>query len=154
MTLKKAVTVLILVLAYGCSEKQSEIIYLYPADRSQVVTIISNYTARGRAIAIGKHSEMPEKGYVLLDISGIREGGDEIGICWDKNGHRWEMVNNGSRVINNKLDTTQYVFRDEWFKDKRGIANPEYYWQPNCFTVGTLDFSKHKPKENGIVERK
>lgn len=139
----------------GCVavESKSNILYLYPKDSSQVVTVFSNYSDNTRTIAVGRHSVSPKSNYVKLDISKIRDDGDAIGICWNKNGHSWEMVNNDAKIVEIKLDTTKYVVRENWFRDKREIPNSAYYEGTDCFVVETFDYSKPKPPENGIVER-
>ena len=139
----------------GCvMESKSNIIVLLPNDESEAITIFSDYSANRRTIAVGRHSIKPKSDYILLDISNIREDGDTIGVCWKKNGHNWEMVNNNAKVIEVKLDTSKYVFRENWYRDERGIHNSLYYEEVNCFIVGALDFSKPYPKENGRVVRK
>ena len=134
-------------------ESKSNVLYLYPNDKSQAITIFSNYSKETRLVAVGKHETIPKSNYILLNISKIRKDGDAIGVCWNKNGHRWEMVNNGAEVLKIELDTTKYIFRSSWFKDDRDIPSSTYYENEGCFVVETLDYSKPKPKENGIVER-
>ncbi len=74
------------------SERDSNVIHLYSKDKSQVVSIISNYTKKERIIAVGKHTSKPKKDYIELDISKTTELDDQFGICWNSNGHKWEMV--------------------------------------------------------------
>lgn len=134
-------------------ELKSDIIYLYPKDKSQTVTVLSDYLNNKRIIAVGKHTSKPESDYIELDISKITKLGDEIGICWEKNGHKWEIANDKAEIVSNELDTTMYVFRNSWFKDEDGIPNAKYYREDNCFTVGTFNKSEHYPTENGTVDK-
>lgn len=106
-----------------------------------------------RIIAKGKHRNKPKTDYYILDISNITDLGDEIGVCWGTNGKEWEVVNDKAKIIETNIDTIKYVFRENWFNDERGIPNTKYYIKNNCFTFGTLSYSKHSPKENGYIER-
>ena len=138
---------------FSCSsERKNNVIYLYSKDKSQVVSIISNYSKKERIIALGKHISKPKKDYIILDISKITKLDDEFGICWNSNGYKWEMVNDKARIVKVSLDTTKYVFRESWFEDE-GTPNTKYYTKAKCFIVGALNYSKHYPEENGSVER-
>ena len=144
----------IIILFFSCnSNKRDNIVYLYSQDKLQTITIISDYNKNERIVANGKHTSKPKTNYYKLDISNITELGDEIGVCWSINGHNWELVNDKAKVIKVNIDTSKYVFRKSWFRDKRKIPTPKYYRQTNCFTVGMLNYSKHKPLENGSVSR-
>lgn len=147
------VTLLFALLISCGSERKSKIVYLYPKDKSQVISIISNYNKNERIIALGKYTSTPKNNYILLDISGTTKLDDQIGICWDINGHKWEMVNDKAKVLENTLDTSKYVFRENWFRNDQGIPNTKYYIKENCFTVGFLNYSKPFPKQNGVIER-
>ena len=127
--------------------------YLYSSDKTQVISVISDYNKNKRFVINGKYKSIPENGYIELDISEVPKIGDELGVCWNINGHKWEMVSDNSKIVKIKLDTTKYIFRENWFKDKDGAPTPTYYRQNNCFTVGVSNYSKHKPSDNGIVER-
>ncbi|PQJ16577.1 hypothetical protein [Aureicoccus marinus] len=138
---------------FSCgSERKNNVIHLYSKDKSQVVSIISNYNKKERIIAVGKHISKPVKDYIELDISKTTKLDDQFGICWNTNGHKWEMVNDKAKIVKVALDTTIYVFRESWFKDK-GTPNTKYYIKTDCFVVGALNYSEHYPEENGSVER-
>lgn len=153
MIISRVFLVVMLFTMFSCdSEKKSRIIHLYSKDRSQVVSVISDYVKNERIIAVGKHKSKPVKDYIKLDISETSKIGDEIGICWNVNGNQWEMVNDKTKVVKWNLDTTKYVFRENWFKDG-GSPNAKYYRQSDCYTVGVLNYSKQFPEENGWVEK-
>lgn len=142
----------LILLVLSCKNvNRSKVLYLYPLDRSQVVSVISNYSYNKRIIANGKHSKKPTSNYYELDISEVTELGDEIGICWKESG--WEIVCDKSKITLSKIDTTQYTLREHWFKDSSGITNAKYYRKSNCFTVGFLNYSVMFPSENGHIER-
>ncbi len=135
------------------SEKRNDIVYLYSKDKTQVITIISDYDKNKRTIAVGKHSSKPKMNFIELDISEITRLGDELGVCWGINGHTWELVNHKAKVTEIKLDTTKYIFKENWYKDDRGVPNAKYYRKENCFTFETINYTEHYPKANGYVEK-
>ena len=151
--MNRILLVIVMFVFFSCgSERKNNVIYLYSKDKSQVVSIISDYTKKERIIAVGKHTSKPKKDYIELDISKTTKLDDQFGICWNTNGHKWEIVNDKAKVTKVNLDTTKYVFRENWFKNK-GTPNTKYYIKTDCFVVGALNYSEHYPEENGSVER-
>ena len=150
------ITFLILLnLILSCSvDKKAKLMYLYSKDKSQVVTIISNYGSNQRIIANGKHSSKPDSEYILLDISNKDLLNDEIGICWGKNGKVWQLFNDNTEVYENKFDSSKYVFKNKCNLDERNIPTPSFYRESNCFTTEFFASSNMKPSGNGLVERK
>ena len=147
--------IFISIFLFGCNiEKKSKLMYLYSKDNSGIVTIISNYKSKERIIANGKHSSKPKDGYVLIDISNKDLINDEIGICWNKNGKVWQVVNAGTNIIVNKLDSDLYEFKTSWDLDERGIPTPKFYRQSDCYTTEFFESSFLNPEGNGYVERK
>lgn len=148
--------ILISLLFSNCIEygdSKSEIVYLIQKDTSQVITVFSDYSTKRRIVAVGRHNSIPQESIILLDISEIPELGDELGVCWNTNENGWELVNDKATVIENKLDSSKYVFQKSWPRDEKNIPTPIYYWKDNCFTVGMSSHSKPKPEENGFVKR-
>ncbi|WP_281228763.1 hypothetical protein [Flavobacterium aquiphilum] len=145
---------LICLLFVNCdSNERSTCIYLYSKDKSQVISILSDYGNNERIIAVGKVVTQPVKNYVKLDISEVVELGDEIGVCWLGKKKGWQLVNDKSKIINVRLDTTKYIIKTSWYQDEKGIPNTTYYENENCYTVGTLNYSKVHPYGNGYIER-
>ncbi|GEM_PF-3786353 len=152
----KVILILCLLTVFDCTHygnSKSAVIYLMPNDKSQTITIFSNYITNRRIIALGKHRDIPEDNIILLDISKVPKLADEIGVCWNKKGHNWEVVNDKAIVLENKLDTTKYVFREKWFVDEFGIPRGSYYWEDNCFTIGVASHYEPRPQGNGYIER-
>jgi hypothetical protein len=146
------ITILVFLQSCG-TERRNEFIYVYSKDKSNVITIISDYSKNERIIAVGKHSSKPERDYYLVDISKVTHLGDELGVCWGPDGNNWEIANHKAEILEANIDTTRYVFRGYWFQDKHGIPNTLYYIEDNCFTFETLNYTEHYPIENGSVER-
>ncbi|MBO6879967.1 hypothetical protein [Winogradskyella sp.] len=145
---------LLSLLSLSCANKgRNEVVYLYSKDKSQVVSVFSNYDKDVRFIVDGKFDYKPDSKYYKIDISNVTELGDEIGVCWRINGNEWEIVNDNARIIEVKIDSTRYIFKENWNQDERGIPNAKYYRMKNCYTVDMLSYTEHFPKENGSVER-
>jgi hypothetical protein len=115
---------------------------LYPKDKSQAITVITKGDIR--YIINGSHNRLPDTNYIKIDISQIDPVGDEIGVCWNKSKYRWEAVNHNSRIIENKLDTSQFKFNISWEVDDRGIPNSAKYHQDMCGSTGTDSFAPLK----------
>lgn len=112
---------------------------LQPSDKSQSVSILTKDDIR--YIINGIHTTLPDSNYVKVDISEIDPIGDEIGVCWNNGRYRWELVNHGSRILENKLDTTQFKFNTSWELDEGGIPDASKYHQKGCGSTGTYYFS-------------
>lgn len=133
------------------SNGRSELIYLYSKNKLQAITILSDYGNNERIIALGKVRNRPKTDYIKLDISEVTELGDEIGVCWLENG--WQLVNDKSKIIEIHLDTAKYVVKTSWYEDADGVPNAAFYRNANCYTVGTLGYSKIHPNSNGYIVR-
>ena len=134
----------------SCNSKNDHFI-LYPKDRTLSITVITE--GQIRFIINGEHNQIPEENYIKINISKIDPIGDEIGVCWDSGKYEWEVVNHGSRVIENKLDTTRFRFTTSWDIDNRGIPNATRYHQEMCGTTGTEYFSPRNG-DNLVYEQK
>jgi hypothetical protein len=66
-----------------------------------------------------------------------------IGICWKNENYDWEIVNDESKVLENKLDTLKYKFNTSWEKDNFGIPNTKKYVKSNCGTIGLLNMKTY-----------
>lgn len=154
LTTKALALCILCSLFVSCRERRSSIIYLSPKDRSQTITVISDYYDKNeRIIAVGRVTERPKNNYIKLDISDIVELGDEIGVCWNTNKKGWQIVNNDAKVTHVALDTTVYIFKSKWYEDEMGIPNTEFYRKENCYSVGTLPHDEVYPLDNGFIER-
>ncbi|WDF62730.1 hypothetical protein [Flavobacterium sp. KACC 22763] len=153
--LKKSIFILVPFLLFlNCNSNQrSSRINLYSKDKSQAITIFSNYYDNERIIALGKLNAKPSIDYVKLEISEVTELGDEIGVCWFGEKKGWQLVSDGSKIVEVHLDTTKYKIRTKWYKDEDSIPNPKYYRDNNCFTIDMLPHSTIYPSENGYIER-
>jgi len=149
--MKKITSYLALFILVSCVDKRSDVIFLTSKDKSQTITILSDYQSNERIIANGKRLTKPNDNYVFLNIEKVTEAGDEFGICWNKNG--WQIVNENAKIVVNKLNPNKYIFKDKWYRDKDSKPNTKFYIENDCFTVHSLNHLKQYPIENGYVER-
>ena len=91
----------------------------------------------------GEYTSVPKSDYIKVDKSGITLIEDEIGICWENENYVWEIVNDKSTIIENKLDTLKFKFNTNWEKDKFGIPNTKKYIKPNCGTIGIMNMKTY-----------
>jgi hypothetical protein len=124
---------------------------IYSLDKEQCVTIITY--GNNRYIINGKASSIPKSDFVKLDISGIDKLGDGIGICWKNEKYEWQISNDNSVILENKLDTTKYKFITSWEKDEFGQPNTKKYLEPNCGTLDLLSMDRYPENGNLIVEK-
>lgn len=101
---------------------------IYPKDKSQTITIITN--GNQRYIIAGKHDKIPYKGFLLLDISKVDRLGDGISICWNDSGYRWKIASAYGRLIKNTLDSSKFVYYQPL--GKYGEAVSTGYMEANC----------------------
>ncbi|XDZ56555.1 hypothetical protein FlaCF_3603 [Flavobacterium tructae] len=134
------------------SHSRSGRLYLYNKDKTQVITILTDYSKNERIIALGKLDKVPQSDYVTLNISEVTELADEIGICWFIENGGWQLVNDKSKIVTVHLDTTKYKIKTNWHLDEKAIPTPEYYRKTNCYTVGLLGNPRLHPNNNGDVE--
>ncbi|MBW1654042.1 hypothetical protein [Flavobacterium quisquiliarum] len=145
---------LLILLLISCeSNRRSSLVYLYSKDKTQSITVFSDYYTNERIIALGKLNTKPTNDYVKLDISEVTELGDEIGICWLGKRTGWQFVNDNSKIVEVSIDTTKYRVKTQWYRDEDNIPNAKYYRLKNCFTIGMLKHSRIYPSENGYIER-
>lgn len=78
----------------------------------------------------GKHEKIPIDNYLLLDLSEVDRLGDGFSICWNDNGYSWKIASTYAKVIENKLDTTKYLYYQPISNDDNTIS--EEYKRINC----------------------
>lgn len=143
---------LFLLLTSCDSNPRSSLIYLFSKDKSQVITVFSNYYENERIVALGKLNVKPKNDYVKLDISEVTELADEIGVCWFGKESGWQFVNDESKITEIHLDTIKYIIKTKWYLEDN-IPNTKYYHENGCFTIGMLKHITIHPSENGYIER-
>lgn len=152
---------LIIILTYSCKEEKKierwRHVEIMPLDKSQVVTIITK--GDKRYVMNGVHNGIPKDNYLLLDISKVDPLGDAISICWDDLGYKWKFDSTYATLIENKLDTTKFLF----FKSlgKYGEPVSTGYTTDNCGVVLIREYQqpwgnlliKYIPASSGSAPR-
>lgn len=142
-TLYLIVSVLLLT---SCS---GDYLYIYSPSKDNCITV---YTEKDiRYIMHGKYREVPNENYLKLDISKTTELSDAIYICWPKSGFHGEILIPKAIMIENKLDSTLYIFKNKLPLDKVGFPTPEKFSNDGCTSVG-FSYKNPFPKGSSIVE--
>ncbi len=133
---------ILIVISISCNKKreveQWRHVEISPLDKSQVITIITK--GNKRYIMNGVHSEIPRDNYLLMDISKVDPLGDAISICWNDSGYRWKFDSTYATLIENKLDTTKFLF----FKPLGRYGEPVStgYTADNCGDVMIREYQQ------------
>jgi len=140
---------LILMVMVGCSRGRY---HLYSPDKNQSITIITNGNIR--YIVNGITNKIPEKNYVKIELKSIdRNVGDELAGCWNKDGYNWVIMMDNVKILENKLDTTKYLFKDRFPLNSSGIPTLIEYdrKKAGCFSLG-FEYEKMRRLEGSISE--
>lgn len=131
----------------GCGKKR--IIYFYPSDKSQCITLIDENDIR--YIIDGKHRKLPEENYIQLDTHKIDPLADAFHVCWKNEQYEWDVVVHNSRIIESKLDTSRFNFSTALQTDDRGIPNELKFRKEGC-AVFSFYLMSLSPDKGAIVE--
>jgi hypothetical protein len=145
---------------FGCTET----IYLYPPDKSQCITVITenwtdlrdlidgkpNRSIRARYIIAGKHHTVPEKNFVKLDIDSGDRYRAALYVCWNSEHYEWEVVVHNAEVVESTLDTTKFNFSAALPRDVRGIPTAIKFTKEGC-DVYSFELKQLIPEEGGTV---
>lgn len=121
-----------LTLIISCDNKKWQNIEIISPDGSDTLSIKT--IGNKRYIFNGSSGNIPEN-HALLDISNVTELGDEIGICWNKDGYRWKLVSFYSEFKYNNLDKEKFYIQDTVIIDYGGIPNHKDYFNENCVVI-------------------
>jgi len=119
---------------------------LQPKDGSQNITIFT--LEEKRYIVDGYHEEIPDTGYLLLDMTKVDHLGDAISVCWNEGGYKWKISSAYAKLIDNKLDTSKYLYYQSL--GEYGQPTSEGYTGDNC--GGILIREKRKPRGNIVLK--
>lgn len=139
---------MILLTFVSCNESNTERwrhVEISPKDRSQTITIITKDDKR--YFMDGKHIDIPDSGYLLLDISEVDPLGDGVSVCWNDSGHKWKIASAYAHLIENKLDTSKFLYFES--KGKSGEPTAMGYLGSNC--GGILIRENLKPRGDVII---
>lgn len=145
------ILIILLLSLFFVSCKNKSTIYFYPLDKSQCITVISEYDYR--YVIAGKHDEPPDTNYVKLSLKDRDTMWDGFHVCWDNGKHEWEVVVKNSKIMESKLDTTKYNFATELPKDEREIPTEIKFRGEKC-AVYSFYLKELSPDQGAIVEYK
>ncbi|TPN87382.1 hypothetical protein [Aquimarina algicola] len=145
--MKLFLTSLLIILFFTNCKKDTY--HIYSLDKKNCITVKD--IGKIRYIIDGKHSSVPNDNYIKLDISGIASIGDGLAGCWNNGNFKWDIVNDKSIIIENKLDPAKFRFSNTLPVDDRGIPTQNKYRNNNCFT---FDFLRGEllPDQGAIIE--
>jgi len=104
-------------------------IVISPLDNSQEVTVITK--GQKRYFINGSHNEIPKGNYLLVDLSEVDHLGDGFSVCWnDPAGYKWKIASSYAKLIENKLDTSKYLYYNPMEKEDLPISIE--YKEDNC----------------------
>lgn len=104
-------------------------IKISPLDKTQVVTVITK--GNKRYFMNGEHAKVPNDNYLLLDLSKVDRLGDGFSICWnDPVGYNWKIASTYATLIENRLDTSKYLYYQPLDKNAQAISDG--YKKDNC----------------------
>ncbi|CAM1360314.1 conserved hypothetical protein [Tenacibaculum litopenaei] len=122
-------------------------IEISPKDKSQLVTIITK--GDKRYIMNGTHHKIPNDDYLLLDLSEVDRLGDGFSVCWNEsNGYKWKIASSYAKLIENKLDSSKYLYYQPIKKNDLPISIE--YKECNCGSL--LIRENRKPWGDLVVE--
>ena len=145
----KFIIFLFLSLLGGCGNV--EVIYLYNPQKKQCITVYDHKNVR--YLIVGKQAGLsPDTNYIKLDVSNIDPLGDALHVCW-RDDKGWDAVVHNSNIIENKLDTSMYKFKNTLPSDDRGIPTEKMFRREQC---AIFDFHRLRlsPEKGAIVEIK
>ncbi|MGX9987541.1 hypothetical protein [Soonwooa purpurea] len=121
------------VFVLSCNKEKWRDIELISPNGKQTITIITK--GNERFIMNGSYSELPNSNYAKVSIEKVDRLGDEIGICWNKNGDGWELISLYSELLENKLNTTKFRIKDGIDLDSNDIPTVKKYFNKDCDLV-------------------
>jgi hypothetical protein len=122
----------IILFSFLCSCQTNEF-HFSNEEGSQEITVLYKPSLREIYIIDGRPRRIPDTNYVRISIQDQDPIGDEIWGCWEKNGYEWEMCYQGSSIIENKLDTSRFVFHISLPLGSYGVPDPSRFTQDLCF---------------------
>ncbi len=140
---------ILLIVLTSCSE--NETLHFYSLDKSQCITVIDQDGFK--YVINGKKSSIPSTNFVKLDLSRIDPVGLCFHVCWNTQKYDWEAIIDQARVIESRLDSSKFSFKNSLPKDNRGIPTEAKFRKDGC-AVFSFDMMKLSPNKGAVVEIK
>jgi hypothetical protein len=122
--------IVLTILFMGCRDKST--IYFYSLDKSQCITVISEYNYR--YVINGKHDNPPDTNFVKLFIKDRNSMWDNFFLCWENEKYEWDAVVENSIILELRMDTSRFNFNTELPNNDRGIPTDIKFSNDKCAT--------------------
>lgn len=146
---KLFIIIIATILVSGCGNKS--VIYFYSLDKSQCITVISEYNQR--YVIDGKHNHVPDTNFVKLHIKPINSMWNGFYVCWKSEKYKWDVIVPYSEILESKLDTALFNFNTKLPKDERGIPTEIKFSGSNC-AIYDFELKRLTPDKGAIVKYK
>jgi hypothetical protein len=147
MNVNKLLITLSVLLYTSCAKSTYNI---YSPNKRQCITIITDKNIR--YIINGCYSRVPESNFIKIDLKIVDRGaGDEIVGAWEKDNFKWLIIQDKAIIIQNKLDTTLYKFRDNFPVDENGIPTLKVYNGKGYFEL-VFDYSDLVHSKGAVIK--
>lgn len=124
----------LVIILSGCNRER---FFICSKDKSQCITVLTYKDTKIRYIINGKHYTVPnDENYIKLDISNIDKIGDEILGYWNPHPEGWVLYNHQSIILENKIDTVKYKFRNSLPLKEYGVPTVKPILEQDYFRVG------------------
>jgi hypothetical protein len=140
----KAFIVVILLITLSCTDNRWKAVEIVSPDKQDTISVITINTKR--YIFNGSSDKIPEK-HARVDISDVSNLGDELGICWNKDGNTWKLYSFDSKFDYSFLDKTKFHIQKVPLLGEHNIPILDEYFEENCVAIYLKD-SYIRP-ENG-----
>ncbi|NQX80682.1 MAG: hypothetical protein HRT66_01635 [Flavobacteriaceae bacterium] len=129
---RKIVMFFLIIFMISCQDNKWRNVEVISPDNLDTLSIKT--IGNKRYIFNGTYDNIPKE-HALLDISDVTELGDEIGVCWNKDGYKWKFISFYSEFEYNKLDSTKFYIQNRIKIDNRGIPNNKEYFKEGCVVI-------------------
>ncbi len=141
----------LLTLIVSCSRdkwKKANIVFNQANETLYVTTVEDK-----RFLHFQPNLSLEEKGYIELDVSLVPSDGDEIGVCYNKNGYKWIMYNYKAEFTETYLDTSEYLYLSNFpVNPKNNRKDLSVFFDDNCAMIMIReDFIRTKKSGNYSV---
>ncbi|OAN60631.1 hypothetical protein A8B79_08895 [Balneola sp. EhC07] len=125
------ISVFLVFLVINCNNDR---VFINSFNEDQTITILTQDTIR--YVINGEHKSIPDTNYIKYKISS-RRFADEFGVCWDKDGYKWKVVNEALEIVDNRLNSNLYFLKINHDLDSRNIPTMINYMENDCirFTI-------------------
>lgn len=128
----------LITLVQSCKHHRQDYFKIKSLDGKNCISIVDRDTVR--YIITGEFpNEIPNSNYVKLDLKLYDFDYDEISICWNNENNKCELSMEYIDILENKLDTSKYVFYNyfPWDRsiERKADAINQYLKKSTCFSV-------------------